>query len=627
MTIQMIELSKLVVSAQNVRTTMPSKEADKRLMASIASLGVLQNLVVVPEGEGTFGVVAGGRRLRALKALESAKKIPTDTVVACRVRDEKDGITEISLAENVSQETMHPADQFEAFSKLEEQGATVTDIATAFGVTKKLVKQRMRLGRVAPVVLAAYKRGHIDLDVVMAFAATPDQERQIACFKSFEGGHISEWRVRQYIAGTSLELRCGAGRFVGRAAYIKNGGVLDEDLFSEAVYLRDTALVERLAMEKLERAAKKLRKEEPEWLWIEPQLNLNDSPDIHTLGSDYIDVPDALQAELDAAQSQYDVLMDCYFEGGKLIGGDDSTEDYTTEEQLDDAFSQADERLDALLVKKDDHLGFTAEQKAYAGCYVSICSRGELKVVKGLVRDKDLPAEQGEPNVAPETSEDAPIEKAGISKALASDLAMYRQQAAKAALLADPALASDLVHFNLCVSILGGGWGARAILDASSRTVPSITGLDDNTVGLAVDEMEAVLGELPLAWKDLSNSSEQFAEFRSLPRKTKEKLVAFCAAQSLQINLLRGESPIQDAVVDYLAVDFAKYWRPTKANYFGRLNKRQMLEKFTPIFGQEWAESGETKKKGDLASELEFSFIEAEKEAGHVLNSWVPPEF
>ena len=61
MTIQMIPLSKLVVSTKNVRKTMPDKDADKRLMASIASQGVLQNLVVVPQGRGKFAVWWSGK--------------------------------------------------------------------------------------------------------------------------------------------------------------------------------------------------------------------------------------------------------------------------------------------------------------------------------------------------------------------------------------------------------------------------------------------------------------------------------------------------------------------------------------------------------------------------------------
>lgn len=45
---------------------------------------------------------------------------------------------------------MHPADEFVAFAKMTEQGASIEDVATAFGVTRKVVAKRMTLGRVAP---------------------------------------------------------------------------------------------------------------------------------------------------------------------------------------------------------------------------------------------------------------------------------------------------------------------------------------------------------------------------------------------------------------------------------------------------------------------------------------------
>ena len=92
MTTSNIALSKLTVSAQNVRVVAPDKAAHKRLMASIASQGILQNLVVVLGEQERFEVIAGGRRLRALQALANigddvsqvwivAQDFPTDCEV------------------------------------------------------------------------------------------------------------------------------------------------------------------------------------------------------------------------------------------------------------------------------------------------------------------------------------------------------------------------------------------------------------------------------------------------------------------------------------------------------------------------------------------------------------------
>jgi ParB family chromosome partitioning protein len=88
-----IPLSQLTVSDKNVRVVAPDKAAHKRLMASIARQGILQNLVVVPGGEDQFEVIAGGRRLKALRALAEQDSIPADYPVPCLVKTDAAEIT------------------------------------------------------------------------------------------------------------------------------------------------------------------------------------------------------------------------------------------------------------------------------------------------------------------------------------------------------------------------------------------------------------------------------------------------------------------------------------------------------------------------------------------------------
>jgi ParB family chromosome partitioning protein len=68
MKIQMIALSKLAPSPANVRKAGASVGIDE-LATSIAVHGLLQNLQVWAGKKGSFEVVAGGRRLAALKFL------------------------------------------------------------------------------------------------------------------------------------------------------------------------------------------------------------------------------------------------------------------------------------------------------------------------------------------------------------------------------------------------------------------------------------------------------------------------------------------------------------------------------------------------------------------------------
>ena len=108
----LVPLSQLLPrrSKRNVRTT--PRQSIPELAASIARIGLLQNLIVILSADGeAYEVVAGDRRLTALKLLAKKKRIPADYEVPCLLVADASART-VSLAENVQRENMHPADQF-----------------------------------------------------------------------------------------------------------------------------------------------------------------------------------------------------------------------------------------------------------------------------------------------------------------------------------------------------------------------------------------------------------------------------------------------------------------------------------------------------------------------------------
>ena len=159
-----IPLSNLRLSAGNIRKTDATRDLEE-LAASIVAHGLLQNLTVRPVGTTgrkratAFEVVAGGRRLAALKLLAKRKRIAKDFSVPCRVLADRDA-TEVSLAENVVRTPLHPADQFDAFSKLHVQGLGIEEIAARFGIAPKTVQQRLKLAAVNPRIMAVYHRSN-----------------------------------------------------------------------------------------------------------------------------------------------------------------------------------------------------------------------------------------------------------------------------------------------------------------------------------------------------------------------------------------------------------------------------------------------------------------------------------
>ena len=147
--IREIPLSRLALAPENVRKTPPDPRADAELKASIAALGLLENLVVrtdEPDENGIerFAVAAGGRRLKVMQALVEDNVLDADHPVPCLVKTGDVEAAELSLAENVVRIAMHPADQVVAFTKLVQAGQSVSSVAARFGLSERLVEQRLQ---------------------------------------------------------------------------------------------------------------------------------------------------------------------------------------------------------------------------------------------------------------------------------------------------------------------------------------------------------------------------------------------------------------------------------------------------------------------------------------------------
>ena len=121
-------------------------------------------------------MVAGGRRLKAMRVLVEDKVIDADHPVPCQVRSGDAQPGDVSLAENVMRIAMHPADQVTAFAELVAAGQSVSAIAARFGTSERVVEQRLRLGNATPELLDAYRADEIGLEVLKAFAVTADRD-------------------------------------------------------------------------------------------------------------------------------------------------------------------------------------------------------------------------------------------------------------------------------------------------------------------------------------------------------------------------------------------------------------------------------------------------------------------
>lgn len=253
-----------------------TKEGLDELAASIAARGLIQPLAVRPADGGKYEVIDGRRRYMAIAKLVKAKKWKKSDTVPVLVRNEDDaGALETSLAANTIRLPMHPVDQHSVFARLVEQGRNVDEIAASFGITKRTVQQHMALGKLAPVIRDAWKKGKIDTKAAQAFADHSGHEVQSALYERLkkEGDWgLREDRVRQELNRNREPVTCREMAFVGVDAYLAAGGTLTESLFVEQSYVDDMPLLAKLLRDKIEWECARLRAEG--WVWAELEGDL-----------------------------------------------------------------------------------------------------------------------------------------------------------------------------------------------------------------------------------------------------------------------------------------------------------------------------------------------------------------
>jgi ParB family chromosome partitioning protein len=273
--ITMIPLNKLIPSGLNARKITTSAESNAELRASLLAFGVLENLIVYGAGKDKYAVAAGERRRASLKLLLKEKKIPANFAVPCLVRPEDEAV-ELSLAENIIRVAMHPIDQFAAFAALIDEGKTVEDVAARFGITPGIVTRRMKLARVSPIIIEAFRDDKITLHAVMGFSVSDDHAEQDRVYADIanRGGQFTRNYVVRMLTHQKVGTDDARFLYIGEAAYLAAGGTISRDLFDEdgGGYADDSALLDRLTLESL--TAEIPAYLDAGWKWVEPMLSL-----------------------------------------------------------------------------------------------------------------------------------------------------------------------------------------------------------------------------------------------------------------------------------------------------------------------------------------------------------------
>ncbi|MEE4378008.1 MAG: ParB/RepB/Spo0J family partition protein [Candidatus Competibacteraceae bacterium] len=233
----LIPVNQLADSKANVRKQGASDDLES-LIASIRTLGVLQPLIVRRIQQDRFEVVAGQRRRLACQQLAGELKDGQVYQVPCIIVEKLENASalEISLSENIQRIPMNEFDQFEAFAKLIEHGQTVEDVASRFGITERLVKQRLALAGLIPAIKTIVQEENIrPSDTRLLALATPQQQTAwLAMYEDSKqntprGENLKRWLLGGEAISTSVAL-------FDLAEY---SAPLITDLFGDQVYFSD----------------------------------------------------------------------------------------------------------------------------------------------------------------------------------------------------------------------------------------------------------------------------------------------------------------------------------------------------------------------------------------------------
>ncbi|MGC2087175.1 MAG: ParB/RepB/Spo0J family partition protein, partial [Bradyrhizobium sp.] len=420
----LIPLNKLKKSPRNARKTPHSEASIEAYAASIAAKGVLQNLVVEPESDGDgaatgfyFVTIGEGRRLAQLLRVRR-KEIKKTEPIRC-VIDTANDPHEISLDENVTRENMHPADQFEAFKKLaDERGFGAEDIAARFGVTPHVVRQRLRLSAVSPRLIEAYRNGEMGFEQLVAFALIDDHARQETIYDrlSYSRDPVT---IRRMLTETNVAATDRRAVFVGHEAYTEAGGTILRDLFTEdrGGYFEDAALLDRLALEKLQRVAATLQETEG-WKWAEANLDFPHGHGLRRVYPRQVELSAEDQAAYHAAQAEVDLLTKQH----------ESLEELP--DDVDSRFGELEAEIERLETLRS---AYDADDIACGGAFVVLNHDGEVRVERGFIRPEDDNRQQSasakvrtQDDDEDGAEDDDTEADAGLSESLVADLTAYR---------------------------------------------------------------------------------------------------------------------------------------------------------------------------------------------------------
>ena len=600
--IRQIPLDQLCVDDANVRNIKNGVTIDM-LADDIAFRGLLQSLAVrqimdqdgLPAGR--FGVIAGGRRLKALQKLAAQKRIDASQTIPCILR-ENGNATDDSLAENVFREQLHPLDQFVAFKQLADQNIPDSDIAKRYHVSEKFVRQRLKLASASPALLKAFQEDEISLEKLEVFCVTDDHARQNDILKRIKDGQaMAAWSIRQALTETSIEADDPRALYVGLDAYQAAGGAVMNDLFREDTgpWLENPDLLDKLASEKI--AAERSLVLAAGFKWAEITL---DPREVHSLKRNLSQIPNLASGLTKDERVQEKALSAEYDELTEKADYSDDENPFTVEDKSRLA------EIEPILTEFHNRAPkLSAKQIARTGVLISLDDDGRLCLEYGYLKpedvkevrksetkslangsgddasdDQDLDGDDEDEYVLADNNPGAVIAGKTISDALARDLTSYRTIALQNAVAQDFNIAFLGCLHALCSSLFrSGSYNSCVKISPSELFLRGVIGLDDWQTYKDIQDRHQTWGDRLRG----QGGAALWHALCALSHQERADLFAHCVSLTIDAvygNQGRGSSAHHaDLLAEAVSLDMKTAgWESTSENYFGRVSKEQIIE-------------------------------------------------
>jgi len=169
----MVKTIKLKDIIDDVNRKYTKEDGFEQLVSSIKQIGIIEQPVVREMIDGGYKIVAGRRRIAAMRKLKIAE---TDCTVYAA--DDPASDDEIAAAENINRLEMHPLDEAALFSSMNKEGKPVEEIAKYYARSPSAIYKRLRLSLLTEELKGMFRDGWLNIAGAAVLAELPEGDQK-----------------------------------------------------------------------------------------------------------------------------------------------------------------------------------------------------------------------------------------------------------------------------------------------------------------------------------------------------------------------------------------------------------------------------------------------------------------